>query len=201
MEYSKNLSKGIKITIILIGVLLLALPVVYTIMASGIFEPVPQVEIAADNCYDRTIRAEVTKNYSPYTYVDDEGNVQGYEIELLNAIGNLIGANIEYQVVSASEYGNAVHTGDADIVTGKEILSSIYEVGDAKVGITSDVNYVDLLLNPSNTVIYDKVSDAFDAVEAGEIDYVVARTSIGTRYAGNRKGNCRTLRYIWMMCV
>ena len=219
MEYYKNLNKGIKRTIILIGLLLLALPVVYTITASGILEPVPQVEIEADNCYDRTIRVAVTKNYSPYTYVDDEGNVQGYEVELLNAIGNLIGANIEYQVVSASEYGDAVRTGDADLVTGKDIvlnnyddefaiteptatdeftmfgrniLTSIYEVGDAKVGITSDVNYVDILLNPENIVFYDKVSDAFDALEAGEIDYVVARTSVGTRYAANRKGilNC-----------
>ena len=219
MKYYKNLHKGIRTTIILVGVLLLIIPVVYTIVASGILKPVPTVEIEADNCYERTIRTAVTKNYSPYTYVDDEGNVQGYEIELLNAIGNLIGANIEYQVISASEYNDVIRSGEVDLITGKDIilnnyddelavteptatdeftlfgkkvLNSMYEVGDAKVGITSDVNYVDLLLNPNNIVFYDKVSEAFDAVEAGEIDYVVVRTSVGTRYAGNRKGilNC-----------
>ena len=56
--------------------------------------------------------------YPPYEFLDDEGNPTGYNVELTEAIAEVMGLNIEIRLGNWSEMRAALETGEIDVLPG-----------------------------------------------------------------------------------
>ena len=56
--------------------------------------------------------------YPPYEFLDDEGNPTGYNVELTEAIAEVMGLNIEIRLGNWSEMRTALETGEIDLLPG-----------------------------------------------------------------------------------
>lgn len=146
---------------------------------------------------------------APMTITDSSGKFTGYDIDVASALADYLGLKVEF--VSVSNLSSSVGT-TCDIVmntrsisaTGLTIVGSYAEdataffyKGDAKVASVSDINSKTIgvqsnstseqYLKRSNLTVeeetYSNLNDAFEALESGDVDYVLCDALAGSYLA------------------
>lgn len=82
---------------------------------------------------DNVITVAVTQDFAPFTYLDDKGNVVGIDVDLVNAIAQKKGLNVQFKATTFDNIFTAVENKTADIGA-----SGIYYKEDraSKYGLT-----------------------------------------------------------------
>lgn len=217
MQVGDSNYRYIKKAGILLGILLLLLVLAFTVVKMGVLKPDERVELTPPQKYNQTIKVVGFYSYPPYSFIDEDNSIQGYDVELMYAIGQKLGYNVDFKLVSWKEWQNILDgksQNAADIFSGIDImlnmedyhfaasvptaadnftyfgsdsLESIYDTWNKRIGVTSDIPESSLK-HTRNIHQYKTVSAAFEALNKKEIDYVYVRASVGSRLA--KQYNC-----------
>ena len=87
---------------------------------SGTFHAAPKVELQPKNTFSKTLHVVTNRDYAPYSYVDADGNYQGYDVELINEIANRLQMNLDLELLDWNEANKTFRAGDADIIMNME---------------------------------------------------------------------------------
>ena len=105
----------------------IALPIILVIIfagiyfnLSGIFREPPKVETQPLNNFKKTLYVVTDNDYSPYSYVDDQGNYQGYDVEMMNEIANRLQMNLDLSLMDWNDANKIFLGGGADIIMNME---------------------------------------------------------------------------------
>ncbi|MBR0062514.1 MAG: transporter substrate-binding domain-containing protein, partial [Selenomonadaceae bacterium] len=105
----------------------IALPVTLAIIFTGIYfnlsgffrEP-PKVEVQPANSFKKTLHVVTDNDYAPYSYVDANGNYQGYDVEMMNEIANRLQMNLDLSLMDWNDANKIFLGGGADIIMNME---------------------------------------------------------------------------------
>ena len=102
---------------------LLLLPLTLAAIFSGLylylsdaFHPAPRVEVTAENRYERTLKVVADADYAPYSYLDEEGNPAGLDVELMNELANRLQMNLDLRLMDLPSANRNFQKGEADII-------------------------------------------------------------------------------------
>lgn len=105
----------------------IALPIILALVfagiylnLSGIFRSVPVVEIQPLNTFKKTLHVVTNRDYAPYSYVDADGNYQGFDVEMMNEIANRMQMNLDLVLIDWNDANRIFLGGGADIITNME---------------------------------------------------------------------------------
>jgi len=105
----------------------IALPIILTAIfagiyfnLSGIFRDAPKVEIQPLNNFKKTLHVVTDQDYAPYSYVDENGNYQGYDVEMMNEIANRLQMNLDLSLMDWNDANRIFLSGGADIIMNME---------------------------------------------------------------------------------
>ena len=87
---------------------------------SGIFRGAPKVETQPINKYKKTLRVVTDRDYAPYSYVDENGSYQGYDVEMMYEIANRLQMNLDLVLMDWDAANRIFLKGDADIIMNME---------------------------------------------------------------------------------
>ena len=87
---------------------------------SETFKPPPTVEVKAYNHFERTLHVVTDMDYAPYSYVDDEGEYMGMDVELINEIANRLQMNLDLKLLPWSEANRRFKNHKADLIMNVE---------------------------------------------------------------------------------
>ncbi|MBE6913579.1 MAG: transporter substrate-binding domain-containing protein [Ruminococcaceae bacterium] len=207
-QKNARIGKPVAILIALVGIVIVALPFLYTAMESGMGTSKPEMEVFAENSYERTVRVVGMHTYEPYSFIDENGNPAGFEVELFNEIANRAGFNVEVRLLDWEDCVAAVESGDADVMMGRDVLYGMqdnnfvvskptctdtvsiygwanldtpYALPAGSVGTTNDMKHAALLISPDSLLFYDSVQELMQAVNDGTLDYVLLRRAVAWR--------------------
>ena len=171
----------------------------------------PKVSVQLDNQFEETVTVYADKDYNPYSFIDKEGNPQGYDIELIYMLAKEMEVNIDLKMIDWSMSLEEMDLSDADIILGldyskssrnvlnlsiptqtskyiafgKEIFYDVNELYTKNIGILEGSIANDLFIEPNhlhrNTRTYSSYEEAFQAILNNEIDYLVGRYNVGKR--------------------
>jgi len=112
------MGRGLKalISVQIIAVLVFLFFVVPQITSERPIDYVIQPQQSQEN--RPTIRVGDDFNYPPYTFLDKDGNPTGYNIELIQAVADVIGYNLELELMSWSEVRKGLENGSLDLTAG-----------------------------------------------------------------------------------
>lgn len=193
------------------GVLLALLVVLGVLWVRASLGPKAQhIEILPENRFARTLVIVGDKDYDPYSFLDEDGQPSGYDIEFAYALANALGYNVEIELMSWAECKRAVEEGRADMITGLDwrdehpgvlmsmamhndpfvcfgrepfqIIGELY--GKRLASIDESGSFVEFLRPyrlEANTTTYATYTEAMQSVIDGENDYTIARYSVGRR--------------------
>ncbi len=77
-----------------------------------------QEETSAKLLDGETVIVAVPGTPKPYNYVDDNGDLQGYEIEMLNAMGERLGCTIQYEITEFESMFVGLDSNRYDVIIG-----------------------------------------------------------------------------------
>ena len=105
----------------------IALPIILAVIfagiylnLSGIFTGVPKVEVQPKNKFKKTLHVVTDRDYAPYSYVDENGNYQGYDVEMMNEIANRLQMNLDLVLMDWNDANKIFLGGGADIIMNME---------------------------------------------------------------------------------
>ena len=188
----------------------IALPIVLIIIfagiyfnLSGIFRDVPKVEIQPRNTFKKTIHVVTDRDYSPYSYVDENGNYQGYDVELINEIANRLQMNLDLTLMDWNDANKIFLSGGADIIMnmesdliinnpniiatlpttekqyvvyGRKNISSVAELYGRRVASLHKMPGLGLDDEISYVHSYKKI---FDGLKSGEYEFAICPIQVG----------------------
>ena len=70
---------------------------------SDAFAPAPKMEIRPENRYEETLRVVTDMDYAPFSYVDENGEYAGLDVELINEIANRLEMNLDLTLMDWNE--------------------------------------------------------------------------------------------------
>ena len=82
----------------------------------------PTVAIQAKNCYQDTLSVVADIDYQPYTFLDQNGNYTGHDVELVNELANRLEMNLNLKLIPWSEALESVASGKSDMILGTELV-------------------------------------------------------------------------------
>ena len=109
----------VKATIALLVVLTVIFAGIY-LNLSGIFSSVPKVEVQPKNNFKKTLHVVTDRDYAPYSYVDENGDYQGYDVEMMNEIANRLQMNLDLALMDWNAANKIFLGGGADIIMNME---------------------------------------------------------------------------------
>ena len=68
--------------------------------------------------YETTLRVAADVDYKPFSFVDENGNPAGYDVELIYTIGEYLQTNIDLELKEWSEAVSGLNNGDYDLLLG-----------------------------------------------------------------------------------
>lgn len=208
------LSKAPKLTIIILGFIVLCVPIIFSLYQTGTFTPKIKMETKPKNTFEKTIVVSGFDRYTPFSYIDKKGHPAGYEVELLNEIANRAGFNIEYNLYEWVDYAYLLNNHKADIIMnrsiyalapeddfiysrttcfdyftvfGKKSLSNYFDFQNKTIGYSKEAELDFSSLDASHMVEYDSLTTLLDEVIAGNIDYAIDRKTAFERVRKNKK--------------
>lgn len=87
---------------------------------SGVFRDVPKVKIQPQNNFKKTLHVVTNNDYAPYSYIDENGNYQGYDVEMMNEIANRLQMNLALSLMDWNNANKIFLSGGADIIMNME---------------------------------------------------------------------------------
>ena len=188
----------------------IALPIILIIIfagiyfnLSGIFRDLPKVEIQPRNTFKKTIRVVTDRDYSPYSYIDENGSYQGYDVELMNEIANRLQMNLDLVLMDWDAANRIFLKGDADIIMnmesdliinnpniiatlpttekqyvvyGRKNISSVAELYGRRVASLHRMPGLGLDDEISYVHSYKKI---FDGLKSGEYEFAICPIQVG----------------------
>ena len=177
----------------------------------------PKIYVKPDNQFEDTITVLADRDYNPYSFVDDKGNPQGYDIEFIYMLAKEMKVNVDFKMINWTMSLEEMDLSDVDIMVGldyskssekvfdlslptqtsryvafgKEIFYDINEFHTKKLGILEGSVAIKLFIEPNhlsgNTKFYSTYEEAFQAISNNEIDYLVGRFNVGNRVLKEEK--------------
>lgn len=171
----------------------------------------PKINIKPSNKYTEIITISADKKYPPFSYLDKDGNPQGFDIELIYMLAEEMKVNIELNLVSWPEALKTMKFEEADIILGLEYsekylekfhLSKPVQINEfvafgtksfdrisqlytKKIGVLENSISDTLFIKPHNlqpiTTYHTSYEGAFQSILNGEIDYLIGRYAVGKR--------------------
>ena len=188
----------------------IALPVVLVIIfagiyfnLSGIFRENPKVEVQPFNTFKKTLHVVTDIDYAPYSYVDKNGNYQGYDIEMMNEIANRLQMNLDLTLMDWNDANKIFLSGGADIIMnmesdliinnpkiiatlpttekqyvvyGKKNISSVAELYGRRVASLHNMPGLGLDDEISYVHSYQKI---FNGLKSGEYEFAICPIQVG----------------------
>ncbi len=188
----------------------IALPIILIIIfagiyfnLSGIFRDVPKVEVKPINTFKKTLHVVTDVDYSPYSYVDENGSYQGYDVELINEIANRLQMNLDLVLMDWDAANRIFLKGDADIIMnmesdliinnpniiatlpttekqyvvyGRKNISSVAELYGRRVASLHRMPGLGLDDEISYVHSYKKI---FDGLKSGEYEFAICPIQVG----------------------
>ncbi|WP_409967023.1 transporter substrate-binding domain-containing protein [Bengtsoniella intestinalis] len=162
----------------------------------------PEMGYQANHTYDETLTVVARENFAPYSFVDDDGELSGYNIELVNLIANELEMNIDIELLPRDACIEKMVSGEADIIcnvnyssefedvfllsapTGKHrvvlfglhdygTIQDLYETKVARVVDSPVESDLHMQFGFTQIIEYDSYTDAFEAIMCGEVDYII----------------------------
>ena len=195
-----------------------ALPIVLVLIfagiylnLSGIFRVAPKVEIQPHNTFTKTLHVVTDQDYAPYSYVDDNGSWQGYDVELMNEIANRLQMNLELTLADWNDANRLFLAGKADIIMnmesdliinnptmiatlpttekqyvvyGRRKISSVAELYGRRVASLHHMPGLGLDDEISYVNSYRKI---FDGLKSGEYEFAICPIQVGNAFVESLK--------------
>lgn len=105
----------------------IALPIILAVIftgiyfnLSGIFRDAPKIEVQPFNNFKKTLHVVTDQDYAPYSYVDEQGNYQGYDVEMMNEVANRLQMNLDLSLMDWNDANKIFLGGGADIIMNME---------------------------------------------------------------------------------
>lgn len=208
------LSKAPKLTIIILGFIVLCVPILFSLYQTGTFTPKIKMETKPKNTFEKTIVVSGFDRYTPFSFIDKKGHPAGYEVELLNEIANRAGFNIEYNLYEWVDYAYLLNNHKADIIMnrsiyalspeddfiysrttcfdyftvfGKKSLSNYFDFQNKTIGYSKEAEPDFSSLDASHMVEYDSLTTLMDEILEENIDYGIDRKTAFERVRKNKK--------------
>ena len=166
---------------------------------------------------DGTLTVGTSAEYAPFEYKDDNGDYQGFDLELIKAIGDKLGLDVEY-------VNNDFDTLVPGVASGAKYDVSIAAMDDQAIvtkvdntDITAD-NYSEKLNNADATIIvqsgstaeafaqenfpkakivpYKDATECFSALQSDKGDAVVTNRSVASQLTAEQFNTCQTIKQI-----
>ena len=171
----------------------------------------PKVEILPNNNYEKTITVVADIEFDPFSFINENGEPSGYDVELMYAIANKIQFNIDLKLMDWGDCKEAVLNNEAEMIMGNPYNQGGYEnliqsgaitndpficIGGenfSNIGVLNDKKLATIVksgciidfLEPykllDNTKYYSSYTNAVMSVVSGENDYALVRHSVGNR--------------------
>ena len=197
-QQRKLLLFGAMIVVALIAALILTY-----MRISGAFRGIPKVEAHARNTYRDTLHVVTDIDYEPFSYLDDNGEYAGLDVEMINEIANRLEMNLDFELLDWNMVNQRFLNGEADailnmetdsvaasdsmiatiptaekqyVVYGREKVGSVAELYGKKV---ASLHYMpDLGLDREITYL-DSYAEIFEALKNGEYDFAICPIQVG----------------------
>ena len=188
----------------------IALPIILAIIfagiyfnLSGVFRDTPKVEIQPLNNFKKTLHVVTDRDYAPYSYVDEQGNYQGYDVEMMNEIANRLQMNLDLVLIDWNDANKIFLGGGADIIMnmesdliinnpsiiatlpttekqyvvyGRRNISSVAELYGRRVASLHNMPGLGLDDEISYVHSYKKI---FDGLKSGEYEFAICPIQVG----------------------
>ncbi|MBE8950273.1 MAG: response regulator [Quinella sp. 3Q1] len=188
----------------------IALPIVLAIIfagiyfnLSGIFREAPKVDVQPRNNFKKTLHVVTDHDYSPYSYIDEQGNYQGYDVEMMNEIANRMQMNLDLVLMDWNDANKIFLSGGADIIMnmesdliinnpniiatlpttekqyvvyGRRNISSVAELYGRRVASLHNMPGLGLDDEISYVHSYKKI---FDGLKSGEYEFAICPIQVG----------------------
>ena len=105
------------------GVLAIIPAIIFIILClyvSDFFKPDPKIEVLPENRFEKTLRVVSDIDYAPFSYMDEDENYLGFDVELMNEIANRLEMNLDLQLTDWSTANKIFLNGDADVIMNME---------------------------------------------------------------------------------
>lgn len=200
-------SKGEKLFILQIMIPIAVVAAVFVVSylyLSNVFKPAPKMEVFADNTYAETLHVVTDMNYAPFSYIDENGEYAGLDVELMNEIANRLNMNLDLVLMDWNDANAAIQSGEADIIMNMETDLVTPESGMIATIPTTEKQYVVYGRKAISSVIdlygtriaslhrlptleldityIDSYQAIFEALQAGEFDYAICPIQIGNAF-------------------
>lgn len=204
-------NRTLKITFaIIISILLLVMPIFYTLFRMGVFITEPQREYLPDSSNDKILKVIGNNDFAPYSFIDEQGNPNGLDVEAITELCNRMGYRAEITLLDIHEYNQAIQDNTADIILGRRMgglsttslittipfsdddlvlwskkeTKNLSDIQSKRIGIIAgglyNVQYASL--GSSTLIEKDSYNALFDALKQDEIDYVLCQKNVGQIY-------------------
>ena len=212
MENSKTAQNrkgffGRKRNIFLLTGIIAALLVFFLIFVylylSDAFKAAPKVTVHANNSYTETLRVVTDRNYEPFSYIDENGEYAGLDVELINEIANRLQMNLELELLDWTEANQRFLSGQADAILNMETDSVVKDARMIATIPTTEKQYVaygrekidsvpelygkrvaslhqmpELGLDGEITYL-DSYAEIFEALRVGKYDFAICPIQVG----------------------
>ena len=203
---AKSGRKAIRIITYVAATIMAAAVAVLVLFRLGVLYHEPSVKVQANNCYNETLIVVMDYDFAPFSYRNNDGTPSGHDVELINEIANRLEKNVDIRFLTYSECLEQIRSGEADIVMSttfeeeldgirntlpvvsnswiafsKGSVVSVADVYGKQIGIISGAEPLkDFGLNEACKP-FQTYTDAFVALENGELDCVIAKYPIGRK--------------------
>lgn len=173
---------------------------------SETFKPPPTVDIKPYNHFDRTLHVVTDADYAPYSYIDEEGDYVGMDVELINEIANRLQMNLDLKLLPWPEANRRFSEYKADlimnvesdliindptiiatlpttekqyVVYGEHSISSVAELYGRRVASLHKMPGLGLDDEVSYVNSYEKM---FEGLKNGEYEFVICPIQVGNEF-------------------
>ena len=173
---------------------------------SGFFREPPKVEVQPQNNFKRTLHVVTDIDYAPYSYVDEHGNYQGYDVEMMNEIANRLQMNLDLVLMDWNSANKIFLGGGADIIMnmesdliinnpsiiatlpttekqyvvyGRKTISSVAELYGRRVASLHRMPGLGLDDELSYVHSYKRI---FDGLKSGEYEFAICPIQVGNTF-------------------
>ncbi len=173
---------------------------------AGAFNPNPKVEIQPKNTFTKTLHVVTDMDYAPYSYIDENGNYAGFDVELINEIANRLQMNLDLKLVDWKTANKIFDEGGADVnmnidsyliignpkvistipttekqyvIYGRNSISSVAELYGRRVASLHKVPGLGLDDEISYVDSYEKI---FTALKNGEYEFAICPIQVGNEF-------------------
>ena len=170
---------------------------------SDALRPEPKVTIHAANTYTQTLHAVTDSDYEPFSYIGEDGQYMGMDVELIAEIANRLHMNLDLTLTDWTSANELFFSGKADVFLNMETDSVANNPGMTATLPTIEKQYVvygrseissvpelygkrvvslhripELGLTDSITYI-DSYEKMFEQLKSGEYDFAICPIQVG----------------------